>query len=235
MTDIAATPRRVMMPAFTPFIVVGLVHVLALAVGADAVAHPSKWLLMPALGFALLWAVRPTRNVAVLTTLAAIGLSWAGDVIVDIPGDLTFVLGLTAFLLAHVVYIVLFVRVLRLRRTAWWSIVYAVWFVAFLVVLAPYLGALLVPVAVYGLVLGSMAATAARGGALLAVGGALFVASDTVLALARFLPGFGLPLKDSIVMAGYITAQGLIVLGVARIVLAARARSARVASVSASA
>ena len=59
-----------------------------------------------------------------------------------------------------------------------------------------------------------MAALAGGLGGLLAVGGALFVVSDSVLALGRFLPGYEFPPHDLVVMSTYLAAQGLIALGV---------------------
>ncbi len=89
--------------------------------------------------------------------------------------------------------------------------------VAFLALLQPHLGGLLVPVALYGLVLGVMAAIAGGLGGLIAVGGALFVVSDSVLALGRFLPGYEFAAHDLVVMSTYLAAQGLIALGVVRV------------------
>jgi len=61
-----------------------------------------------------------------------------------------------------------------------------------------------------------MAATAAWHGPLVAVGGALFVLSDSVLGLGRFLPGYDFALHDLLVMSSYLAAQGLIAAGVLR-------------------
>jgi hypothetical protein len=48
------------------------------------------------------------------------------------------------------------------------------------------------------------------------VGGALFVTSDSVLALGRFLPGYDFAPHDLVVMSTYLAAQGLIAVGVVR-------------------
>ena len=99
------------------------------------------------------------------------------------------------------------------RRLPTWALAYVAWYVAFLVLLGPHLGGLLVPVAVYGAVLGTMAALAGGRGGVIAVGGALFVVSDSVLALGRFLPGYEFALHDLVVMSTYVAAQGLIAWG----------------------
>ena len=80
---------------------------------------------------------------------------------------------------------------------------------------------LLVPVAVYGLVLGATAAGAARCHPLVAWGGAFFLASDTVLAFRLFLPDAMPDWTSPIVMLTYCAGQGLIALGV---LVAVRAR-----------
>ena len=90
-----------------------------------------------------------------------------------------------------------------------------------------HLGALLVPVAVYGAVLGTMAALAGGRGGLIALGGAFFVVSDSVLALGRFLPGYEFALHDLVVMSTYLAAQGLIAWGVVTGLRADPAASAR--------
>ena len=207
-------PRRTLL-AFAPYIVVSVLHVAVLVAGLDDAASASKLLLMPALALAVLLTARPLRGAVPVLLLVAIGLSWGGDALLNIPGDLGFVVGLASFLLAHVAYVVLFLRLpARGRRLPAWTAVYAAWYAAFLALLGPHLGALLVPVALYGLVLGVMAALAGGLGGLLAVGGALFVVSDSVLALGRFLPGYAFPPHDLVVMSTYLAAQGLIALGV---------------------
>ena len=113
------------------------------------------------------------------------------------------------------------------RRLPAWTLVYVAWYVAFLALLGSHLGALLVPVAVYGAVLAAMAALAGGRGGLIALGGALFVVSDSVLALGRFLPGYEFALHDLVVMSTYLAAQGLIAWGVVAGLRAAPAASAR--------
>ncbi len=88
------------------------------------------------------------------------------------------------------------------------------WFAPLLLLLAPGLGGTLPLVAVYGLVLGVMAAMATRGGLLTALGGLLFVASDSLLAFRMFTPLFAGDLPEFLVMLAYLAAQTLIVTGV---------------------
>ena len=203
------------MPAFTPFIIVSVVQVTSIATGSDVLVQATKPLLMPALAIAVLLARFGRRfTSAVGLLLLAIGLSWLGDLALMVAGNLWFVLGLGSFLLAHVAYLVLFIRLGGFGRPRAWSIVYAVWFIVFLVVLIPGLGSLVVPVVLYGLVLGAMATSATRVSGVVAAGAAVFVVSDTILALSRFLPDVVIPGHDVLTMLTYCLGQGIIAAGV---------------------
>src|SRR3546814_19348108 len=78
------TPPRAAIPAWTwgfaPYAAISLVHVVALAVGADTLVGPTKLLLMPALAIAVLWGGRGTAwgRPATLRFVAT-ALSWPGD------------------------------------------------------------------------------------------------------------------------------------------------------------
>ena len=209
--------RRVPM-TFTPYLVLCAIHLVLLETGPDWSVTATKALLMPLLALGVVLAARRSAVATPWLLLLAIGLSWAGDVALSFPG--MFVVGLGAFLLAHVAYITVFLRMPDQRspdgrrRPPLWTLVYAAWFVGFVALLGPHTGGLLVPVALYGLVLGLMATFAAGRGLVMAIGGALFVASDSVLGLGRFLPGYEFALHDLTVMSTYLAAQLLISLGV---------------------
>ncbi|WP_194408839.1 lysoplasmalogenase family protein [Microbacterium cremeum] len=215
--------------AFIPYIVVSGVHVAALAAGAEALAAPTKLALMPLLALAVVWTAWGRAWTTAHTLLAiALGLSWLGDgAATFFPGLPTVPMMLLWFGLAHLCYIWLFWRVLAVRRPPLWSAVYVVWWVVLLAVLWPSLGTLLVPVAVYGLVLGATAAGAARCHPLIAWGGAFFLASDTVLAFRLFVPEAMPGWTSPVVMLTYCTGQGLIAAGV---LVAVRARRSAVAA-----
>ena len=150
----------------------------------------------------------------------ALGLSWVGDVLLLYPG--LFMPGLVAFLVAHVCYAWLLTRDAPARPPAKpfvccmaaGVLVYAgLWFNG----LPP---AMRMPVAAYVAVLASMAALAwgrylhrqDRGSAWVAVGAMVFMVSDTLLAIDRFVSP--LPYAGLWVLATYYLAQGLIVSGV---------------------
>jgi uncharacterized membrane protein YhhN len=151
--------------------------------------------------------------------LAGLWLSLAGDVFLMWPQG--FLPGLVSFLLAHLAYIIAFTR--RLRFAARWQpfVLYAAVAAQLLARLWPSVpAALQLPVVAYVVCLASMAAQA--GAAWLAVrgtaearlarhaalGGLLFMTSDTLLAFNKF--DAPLPLASLWILATYWAAQGLI-------------------------
>ncbi|KQQ64493.1 lysoplasmalogenase [Microbacterium sp. Leaf320] len=200
--------------AFVPYITVSAIHVVLLALGSPA-AGPSKLLLMPLLAIPVLVSVRAIRSRAALALLfAAIVFSWLGDSVGALFPDAPEVpLMLLFFGIAHLAYIALFVRRVGVRRMPWWALIYAAWWIAMLVFLGPQTGGLLIAVAVYGLVLGATAAFSTRCHPLVAVGGAFFLASDTLLALRLFLPDSLPAWSNPAIMATYTIGQGLIIAG----------------------
>ncbi|KAF1718220.1 hypothetical protein CSC74_04870 [Pseudoxanthomonas yeongjuensis] len=152
--------------------------------------------------------------------LVCVGLlfSLAGDVFLMLPGD-WFVSGLASFLLAHLCYVVAFAPGSGTREKLIACVVYAAIAVANLVGLLPRLPAELhAPVLAYVAVLMLMGALAAARGwslrrdprladsaRLAAIGGGLFVLSDSLLAWNRF--GGGIPLASLWVLATYFIAQ----------------------------
>ncbi|WP_417512556.1 lysoplasmalogenase family protein [Microbacterium sp.] len=206
-------PLRTALPwTFLPYIVMSIVHVTALATGSD-VAPPTKLWLMPLLAIPVLFSLRVRPALAIVLLLTAIVFSWLGDGAgAFFPAGPELPLMLLFFGLAHIAYIVLFTRVLHVRRLPWWTLVYAVWWIAMVIVLAPHTGGLLVAVAAYGLVLGGTAVFAARCHPLVVVGSIFFLISDTVLAFRLFLDG--MPAWTSpLVMITYTLGQGLIIVG----------------------
>ena len=203
------------------FGLLALVHLGIQLYGPESWSRPTQVLLVPALALVLLSASgRPRgRLPGRLLGLALIALvfSWLGDTAPALAtGDTAFLLMVGFFLVAQVVYVVAFwpyraESALYRRR---WLMAPYVGFVAVLVWLcAPHTGGLLVPVLLYGLILGLMAVLATGLNPWVAAGGALFLVSDALIALRAFAPGFDLPQNGFWVMSTYIAAQTLIVLG----------------------
>jgi uncharacterized membrane protein YhhN len=205
---------------FGVYAVAVIVHLAALATGLHEIAAPTKAALMPALLLALLVGVPALRSEITLWAGIGVLLSWAGDVLLGAPGEVGFLVGLVCFLLAHVSYLMLYLRPLRRRRVPWWGLVFAVWWAVLIVVLVPHAGSLMIPLLLYGAVLCGAAAVSLGTTPVVAVGATVFLVSDTLLALKMFVPGFSFVQQDLVIMLFYTAGQGLIVAGA---VLAARA------------
>lgn len=209
----SAPGRTLIAWAFVPYVAMSIVHVVALALQSD-IASPTKLWLMPLLAVPVLFSIRLLSATASALLLAAIALSWLGDSAGALfPGTQELPLMLMFFGLAHIAYIVLFTRVLAVRRMPWWALVYAVWWILMLIVLGPHTGALFFAVAAYGLVLGGTAAFSTRCHPLVVWGGIFFLISDTVLAFRLFTPDAMPHWTSPLVMLTYTLGQGLIVAG----------------------
>ncbi|AKM30576.3 hypothetical protein AB870_11365 [Pandoraea faecigallinarum] len=152
---------------------------------------------------------------------AALIFSGAGDVLLAIPAlSQGFVMGLGAFLLAHLAYFVLFWRVRR-RWTevpAWHRVaIMAVWIAAALsyAMYWPGMGELKAPVACYVIVLAMMASAALLAnlrGEWAAVGALLFTVSDALIGTTRFVGT--IPAQEYAIWILYALAQWLLVAGI---------------------
>ena len=197
---------------------VTVVHLVAQLAGGNTLADATQVLLMPLLAGALWCETAPPRGRLVTLTLVALGLSWLGDSAPKLTsGDAAFLVMIAFFLLAQVAYIAAFWpyrdhSVLRVHRPR--LIGYLLVVVALVAACATGAAEMLLPVLVYGASLGTMAVLATGVNRLTALGGAVFLVSDGLIALDAFVPGFGLPAQGFWVMATYVAAQLLIVAGV---------------------
>lgn len=152
---------------------------------------------------------------------AALGFSCLGDIFLDLPGQ-HFVQGLVSFLVAHFIYILLFVRnwprPLRpgggqLALTAAvlvYSLLLASW-------LSPSLGKLAGPVMVYICAITVMAASTIFAGfakPYIWIGALLFMLSDSMIAAGRFKTP--VPLSNYLIWATYYLGQYGIAIGFLR-------------------
>lgn len=201
--------------AFIPFVALSVIHILLIALGNDVMVAATKPLLMPMLLLGFLAAAPMVNRLIVGLIVGGIVASWAGDVLLQSPGSMGFLLGLAAFLVAHLFYIGAFLM-LGTGRVKIWVWAYLMWYGALLALLSPGLGALVVPVIAYGAVLGTMAILSTRVNAVVGWGGLLFLLSDSILAMDRFMPGFALPASDFVIMTTYLVGEGLIAYGVVR-------------------
>ncbi len=155
--------------------------------------------------------------------LGAIGFGVLGDLLLELPrlGTLgttsLFLLGLCAFLIGHLFYIVLFLthatKRIPLPRMLT-NLLIVLLLVGVLALLWPHLGAMRVPVLLYSLALSAMGISAqySRFPDLVALGALSFVVSDAMLAFTRFLEPF--PNSNIYIWLTYYVAQLSITVGV---------------------
>ena len=151
--------------------------------------------------------------------LLALLFSLLGDVALTIPLKIQLELGLTFFLIAHLSYIVLFsigIRSIRTRRRISLVLmniyILILFFVgSFFYILMPHLGDMLIPVVLYMVIITCMVFCAMVLNPVTAMGAALFLISDSILAFNEFID------KDFNgtvwIMLSYYLAQWFIVMG----------------------
>lgn len=180
----------------------------------------TKPLLMPLLMLGFYAASAKRSGTLFYLILFALFFSWAGDVLLQMKG--MFIPGLISFLLAHVFYIVYFMKtgigdkgILQSQPLI--GIPILIYIVIFLWLLYPFLDALKIPVTVYGITIGTMLLMAIntkrkvvdKAATLFIVGALLFVISDSLLAVNLFVKSHFI--LSLCVMLTYASAQYLIV------------------------
>ncbi len=202
----------------------------ALVTSSIRLADVTQWFLMPLLaGWVLAAASARPRGRLVRLTLAALAASWLGDTVPDlVPSSSSFLVMVGFFLCAQLCYIAAFwpfrarsaVRSPRpgsSARPRWrpaGAVAYGGALVALVVACAPGAGSLLIPTVVYGVCLVSMAALATGVNGRVALGGAIFLVSDSLIALHAFTSWYAVPQHGFWVMLTYVVGQALIASGV---------------------
>ena len=221
-----SAPERAGDTAPMPWLLPAFIFSAALAVLAApwALDQPVlAWVFKPlatAMVIAFAWQRGERGGLQRRAVLAGLMLSWLGDVALLWPQQ-GFLPGLVAFLLAHLAYLLAFTQQARLG--AWWPafVAYALVAGAILALLWPGVPApLRGPVLAYVVCLAAMAAQAGvrwrrrrgkpdeRWARSAAIGGALFVLSDAMLATDRFAQP--LPAASLWILPAYWAAQWLL-------------------------
>lgn len=213
-------PSRAASASFRVFVAYGavaLVDLLALCLEAGTVHHVAKVLLLPLLAVGALLCAAPRLLVVALV------FGWAGDVLLMFGNDLFFLAGMGAFAAGHVSYLVLFLKYgtrygaprARVRSTAVVLGTLALMVAVLALLWTGLPGVLRIPVTLYCCLLTAMGLNSGRLGPVAALGGALFMVSDTLLATG--LAGRpDVPVLDFWVMLTYTAAQLLLVIGALR-------------------
>jgi uncharacterized membrane protein YhhN len=197
-----------------------LCAILAIAADREERRHPAFYLLKPLttaliLGAALSLAPASGADYRKLVA-AALLLSMLGDICLMFEGNAWFAAGLGSFLLAHVGFIVAFLKGVPLGLPPAWTLLPVAYALGLSAWLLPRAGSLKGAVALYCLVLLGMTLAAALrlqtlggGPARLAVAGALlFVVSDSSLAIRRF--GGAYRGAQALILSTYWASVGLI-------------------------
>ncbi len=220
------------------YLLVGVLNAIAVATENVSAVTLTKPLLMPLLALWLIAEQRGHWPVPQRWLLVGMAFAWIGDLLLMGDGDLFFALGIAAFLGTQVSYLVAFTRFrgLRFRRNIAAPHQPAIGlvrqhpaliapFAAYLLLLAvaiwPTAGGLRLPVVAYGLALTAMALAALNlvgrmppAPAWVAFGGAaVFVFSDSLIAITSLGPWPEGPWIGAAVMVTYVVGQGLIAVG----------------------
>ena len=183
--------------------VVLAVHLAGIYLNNETLQVFSKPLLVILLIIYFLLQTRIWNDALKKWILAALFFSWVGDVLLMFQGEdqLFFLLGLSSFLIAHIFYIVFFHNI-RLReniKSSWLLLfIVVVYYAVLITMLSPYLGAMKLPVRVYGIFISFMFLLAMHmlfiknkpAGLLMMIGALFFVVSDSILAINKFYQSF---------------------------------------------
>jgi uncharacterized membrane protein YhhN len=138
-----------------------------------------------------------------------------GDILLELNRTDYFVFGLAAFLIAHIFYIMVF-----LRKPVWAKprsiivIVIIIYGLMFCNILIPNLGSMMIPVVAYLVVILFMGISASLGSDnhyLIIAGACFFIISDSVIAVDKFLTPVSF--SSFLIMITYYSAQFCIILG----------------------
>ncbi|MEO6836822.1 MAG: lysoplasmalogenase [Ginsengibacter sp.] len=175
------------------------------------------------------WIYSATRLSTSFHKSIFVGLifAWIGDILLMIQSGNSsfFIFGLIAFLICHIFYIRAFALDYLLapkQKNPYFIIaiiVFAIFCAALFIYLEPHLGAMQIPVLIYAIIISIMAMMAvSRFGRvnlfsfeIIFYGAVFFLFSDSMLAYNKFVAP--LPHAGMVIMASYMIAQYLIVLG----------------------
>ena len=155
--------------------------------------------------------------------IGALLFSTFGDVFLLFKDDLFFILGLGSFFVAHILYIIVFVKGIkseyRLTINPVLLLSISTYLFLFLWYLVPHLGEMLIPVISYAVIISVMLYLAVfwlihsptKPNLCIAIGALLFVVSDSVLAISLFKSAFSF--DHFWVMLTYLSAQFLLIDG----------------------
>lgn len=210
------------------FLVISTFYLLLIVFGQINIAWYFKPLLLP---FLILAIYKSELFFTKKWLLFALIFSWIGDVVLMFAdkGELYFIFGLVGFLIAHILFIVLFIKQKSegsyTKNWRFWLgfVIVLVYLGSMLSLLFPKLGDLKIPVSVYAFTISVMLVMAIKGyfswqkpmNLLILIGAVFFVISDSILAINKFYN----PILNAnfIIMFTYIVAQYCITAGILKL------------------
>ncbi len=210
------------------FWLVSLAHLIAVTVNLKTLGYLTKPLLMVFLAIYFLDHTYKKNRRLIIAPLVALVFSWAGDIFLLFSGknEFWFITGLGSFLIAQIFYIITY-RIYRFPVIQKHHPIKKFLLYSFLVLFAmvlwsklyPVLDGFRLPVTLYTLAIltmtlsaaGRLGRTSSRSFILVISGSVLFLISDTLIALNKFL--VTIPQERLLIMASYITGQFLIIHG----------------------
>ena len=214
---------------FISYFITGALELVAIVGDFDFLHHIAKPLLMPMLAMSYWLVVKNSSRELNWIILISLFFSWLGDVFLmyQVNNPIYFMLGLGSFLVAHVLYIICYVKMSNANevdkdkrpRLARYDLFIVLIWMTLITVLFPVLGEMKIPVVLYSMTITGMALTALHRyqktttqSFWMVMGGALiFMLSDSMIAINKFLEP--IPLANVLIMLTYIAAQYLIVSG----------------------
>jgi uncharacterized membrane protein YhhN len=214
--------------SFKAYIGISFAYLLFIILGREDISWFLKPFLIPLL-FLAVYSCRDFPSKRFLLT--ALTFSWMGDVVLLFAdkSEIYFIIGLVAFLISHIAYVVLFSKQLRINSSRNKAIFWVgittiiVYLILMLSLLLPTLGNLKIPVFVYAIILSTMLLFAFKGylkwskpaGSYVLLGAIIFVCSDSILAFNKFYKP--ILFSSFLIMATYLLAQYLIVVGILKL------------------
>lgn len=206
-----------------PYLLLGIINLIACYGGMTDIKFISKPLLMPVLAFYFYQSVPDTPLNRYV--MGALLFSFLGDTFLMFTSYSShfFTLGLTTFVLAHLVYIIINMNAVNEQgkgfRLQWQDIPFFLYGLIIFSVVKDDLGIMYFPALGYTVIICIMSLTARKRWKrtdnksfwLVMIGALFFLCSDSLLAVNKFTAP--LPQADLLIMSTYLIAQFLIIEG----------------------
>jgi len=207
------------------YFTVGLICIILLDQSVFWPGFVAKALIIPVLMILFFVNINPFTGRLHIFMIAGLLFSWAGDVVLELSknNDNLFIVGLTCFLFAHIMYLTVFFltpgKNSILNNRIYLLIPVLIYGIVLLSCLYADLAGMRLPVILYTIVILSMLAGALNriekvkkvSFYLVLAGAILFVISDSVIAFNKFVHQFDS--SGIVIMSTYVIAQYLIVAG----------------------